>query len=278
MKVLLVGANGFLGQCVLEKLIKSKYSVDVLISSLGKRKFEGVHNIYFSKDIESTTISQPDVIINVAAHIPYGTLNEVSSKLIDANIHLPLMLKNNFPDSRFIHASSVSVYGENNNSLNELSECKSPNIYGLSKLLSEKIINSHSNSVIFRISSMYGPGMKPFGIIPFFLKKAKETKILPVLGDGERLQDYIFVHDVADLLIAAIDSDSKGVFLAANGVSQSNLRLAEMICNIFPKSKIEFKGIDDSLSRIYDTTKTKTEFGAFAKTALSDGLMKMVNR
>ncbi|MDB0058301.1 NAD(P)-dependent oxidoreductase [Salibacteraceae bacterium] len=278
MKVLLVGANGFLGQSVLEKLIHSKFNVDVLISSRGNRKLEGVQNIYFSKDLDSITISPPDIIINVAAYIPYGNLNEVSSKLIEANIHLPLMLKNNFPDSRFIHTSSVSVYGDNNNSLNELSECISPNAYGLSKLLSEKVVNSHSNSVIFRISSMYGKGMKPFGIIPFYLEKAKESNKIPVLGIGERLQDYIFVNDVADLIISAIHSDAKGVFLAANGVSQSNLRLAEMICNIFPKSKIELKGIDDSLSRMYDTSKTKTEFGSFAKTTLSDGLMKMVSK
>ncbi len=62
---------------------------------------------------------------------------------------------------RFIHGSTIGVYGSLEGTISEESPCKPDNIYGRTKLEGESVVLAASNEfpvVVIRIPEVYGPG------------------------------------------------------------------------------------------------------------------------
>ena len=113
---------------------------------------------------------------------------------------------------KFLTASSAAVYG-NPKYLpideNHPTEPMSP--YGLSKLTMEKYIQlSGVPYIIFRFSNAYGPrqkSSKESGVIAIFDKAMKENSQINIYGDGTQIRDFIYVKDIANICVKALESD-----------------------------------------------------------------------
>ena len=84
-------------------------------------------------------------------------------------------------------------------------------IYGATKLTQEHMLRSWCDAMriplsIFRLQNVYGPGQSPFnsytGIITLFHRQAKAGKAIEVYEDGNIGRDFVFIDDVADVLVA----------------------------------------------------------------------------
>lgn len=225
MKILITGIGGFIGFSFANYLLSKKKKIKIYgmdnfdeyydvnlkkkrISSLKKNK-----NFYFKfidirdkKKINYFFLKNKfDIVIHLAAQagVRYSLVNP--RKYIDVNIYGFLNIMNcvkRFKISKFIYASSSSVYGEVKNfPLNENNDLYPKNIYGYSKLINEKIAEFYStiykiNSIGLRFFTVFGPWGRPDMFIIKLLLANKNKKIFELNNAGNHYRDFTSINDV----------------------------------------------------------------------------------
>lgn len=239
-KVLLTGANGFVGRTLRNQLVTAGWSV-VGVSST--RPDAGLADD-IQLDIRdaqavATVVQQvqPDAIIHLAAvtHVPtsfrepqltwhtnvLGTLN-----LLEA-------IKHNAPQAFLLFISSSEVYGDAFKSatkVNEDSRCLPMNPYAASKLAAELACQQHFrqgfSGAIARPFNHIGPGQSPDFVTASFARQIAQIEAglqPPVMkvGNLEACRDFLDVRDVCDAyvqLLGLTDTPNDGrVFNIASG-------------------------------------------------------------
>jgi dTDP-L-rhamnose 4-epimerase len=92
-------------------------------------------------------------------------------------------------------------------------------IYGATKLAQEHILEVWASAfgarlTIARLQNVYGPGQSLInsytGIVSLFARLAREGKSIPLYEDGSMQRDFVFIADVADALLSAVDRPAGG--------------------------------------------------------------------
>jgi len=144
-----------------------------------------------------------------------------------------------------IYASSSAVYGdspETPKKENMKPNPKSP--YGISKLIGEYYCEAFSDiyglkTVSLRYFNVYGPRQNPSSeyaaVIPKFIVRVMKNDRPPIYGDGNQTRDFIFVKDVVNANILAIEKDIEGTFNIGSGKSISIKDIAHKIIRLLDK-------------------------------------------
>lgn len=278
MKVLVIGANGFLGRHLVKRCLLKNWDTTCVYHT---------NKDFIPQNLESIHINNLDKLDNsynlvflLAAFIPYRDFDKAEKKLVDTNIKIMLKVVEKFKKSRIIFSSSVAIYGNHNSIINEHSSFNNPNLYGLSKLSAEFILILHSNYQIVRFSSIYGTGMYPNTLIPRTIAEAKKNKKIILRGDGSRLQDYLYVEDAINYLILASERRESGIYLGVSGKSYSNKEVAKIIQKFIPGCKIEYNDEDQSASFVYNNSLTRQLLKFMPQFSLEsslEGIIKVEN-
>jgi UDP-glucose 4-epimerase len=126
---------------------------------------------------------------------------DASQQLLEACVGRPL--------SRFVYASSSSVYGDAAAipmREDALPQPVSP--YGVTKLAAEQLcylyfVNHAVPAVSVRYFTVYGPRQRPDMAFHRFLRAAINGEPVVLYGDGEQTRDFTFVSDAVAATIAA---------------------------------------------------------------------------
>jgi len=271
MKVLIIGGNGFLGAKVLDKTLQQNWEVDTINYYINNKE-ERILDLNKLNKIQNDF----DAVFLLAAHIPYGKMNGSDKRLLEYNINLPLKVVEKFPAAIIFFASSISIYGNHTNNIDEVSAFNNPEIYGLSKLSGEFIIKSSKKYRIVRFSSLYGKGMFKETFLPRIIKDAKLKEEITLFGDGLRMQNYIHVDDAADFCIYSVKNPQNGSYLGVYNKSYSNIEVAQIVQNIIPECKIKFKGIDNNFSNVFNNKYSISALGFSAKISLEKGISDLI--
>lgn len=110
--------------------------------------------------------------------------------------------------------------------------------YGVAKLAIEKYLEVYRRQRgldyrVLRISNVYGPfqtAEKQQGVVAAFLSKALRGEPLEIWGDGQVVRDYVYVDDVAEAVLAAMEH--RGESRVFNIGSGAGLSLNEVIAAI----------------------------------------------
>ena len=210
----------------------------------------------FNIDVESTKYEKKEIdlfdyIFHLAATIPYKKENLPNDLFIE-NIHLTCELAKSYPLSRWIYASSVSVYGEASDTVCTIhSVIKNPNLYGLTKLACETIIRNLTSYAIIRFSSLVGPDVQTPTFIPIIIQQAKKEKNIYLFGKGIRQQNYMDYRDAASLMIHCAQREENLIGLGCSPNSVSNNEIAFMVSELC-HAHIIMKEADEGPSYIYD--------------------------
>ncbi len=229
-KILITGSQGFIGRHLVGKLLKSNLKTKVL----EKKDFKSVSTI-------QNQIKDCSVVIHLAGLNRGNSLDVLKTNIILTLKILEAIRKSDSRKYKIIFASTFAVYRQNIYSLlTERSITVPRNYYGLSKLICEKIINTYCNlfglnSVILRISNVYGPDSKInySSVVANFINASfKNEKI--VINRGQHVRDFIYIDDVVDAFLKVIKLDIKKseVFNICSGNETSIKKLAETISNI----------------------------------------------
>ena len=147
MKVLLLGASGQLGTSLIN-FLKNHEILNYLERFKQSDKFyNGIKELDF------------DVLINCVALHDLGICEEDNSLADSINTEIPSKLSEicELKKKKFIHFSTDYVFdGKTKDSYSEDDTTNPLNYYAISKQNGEKLILKNNNSLIFRVSSLFG--------------------------------------------------------------------------------------------------------------------------
>ena len=245
LKIGILGANGFVGKELSDKLSQIK-NVDLYLFS---RKFnKEKHDLSkcypfdIQKDLNNIPqeLYQLDIIYYLISDtIPassWGDVNEDIQHNLVPFVNLIEKLKLGNLKKIIFTSSAGTVYGTSKNKLDENSLTNPYSPYGISKLTCEKYLNyfNQKNGIafeIFRISNIYGPGQntkKGLGIINTILENHIDSKPTEIYGNGEAVRNYIYIDDVINILAQSISNDIHESYML-NLASNDNISIHELI-------------------------------------------------
>jgi UDP-glucose 4-epimerase len=271
--VLISGIRGFLGRNLCNILL-NEYN----IYGIGT-KAEDLNGftIFSSSEIESCNII-PDFLILCHASISSGQNVQSNELLFDVNVTVTEKLIAKFNSAKVIYISSASIYDLNSKSIEEKSPIYPQSDYAISKFWAEYIVFKAKNTVVIRLSSLYGIGMKENTIIPNFVNQALNNGTIEVWGEGKREQNYIEVNDACNcisLTLKNFDLVKNKILLGVSREEYSNCYLAKVIAGQ-TNAQILYVNEDNSKSLHYNNQETCQLLGWSTETNFNEGIINYI--
>jgi UDP-glucose 4-epimerase len=297
MKVLVTGGAGFIGSNIVDLLAEKGYDV-VVVDNLvtGKKKNVSKKAKFIKADIRSKKLvkvfetERPDAVCHQAAQVCVRKSVEepdydAKNNIIGTINLLQCCVKTGV--KKFVYASSGGArYGEPVNlPCSEEHQIKPLCPYGISKYTAEHYIRlfCDMNGIDYNIvayGNVYGPRQDPFGeagVIAIFMGKIKKGEKCKVFGDGEQTRDYVYVGDVAEANLLALEKSTESRnFNIGTGTETSVNQLFELIREVMGNGEKEhISAVPGEVRRIFlDCSKAEKELGWKARTGLKEGLKK----
>ncbi len=251
MKYLVTGGAGFLGSHLIDELLNNGHEVKCFDNfSTGKEinlkynksKIEIIKGDIRDPFAVSNALRGVEFVFHLAAQISVN--RSIHEPIYDADVNINGMINlleaiRKSDVSKILYVSTGgAIYGEPNHiPVSETTEEKPISPYGLSKLIGEKYLelykrNYNINYTIIRPSNIYGPRQDPLGeagVISIFLGNLKSNKPLNIYGDGKDTRDYIYVKDVVNICIKAIESPYIDIFNAGTEKQTNLIELVDII-------------------------------------------------
>jgi UDP-glucose 4-epimerase len=277
-RVIILGANGFLGKKLNQKL--SSLGVETVPVSSAEIDLVAPQSV----DKLQAVVKAGDAVVFASALTPdRGRDRATMLKNIAMGDHFCQFLER-ATCSHIVYLSSDAVYGTNEKLLRETSCCQPDSLYGLSHLVREEMLKSAAKQkniplFVLRSTAVYGSGDSHNGYGPnrFFRTALQEGRI-SLFGNGEEKRSHIFVEDVVNLMELGLTNKSSGTLNLTSGVSVSFMEVAEKIAVLFDeKVEILTSPRQNPVTHInFDPTEIFKAFPSFAFTTLEDGLKIML--
>ncbi|MDD4239000.1 MAG: SDR family oxidoreductase [Desulfotomaculaceae bacterium] len=240
MKVVVTGGAGFIGSHIVDTLLESGMQVAV-VDDLSTGRFENINpavDFYHIKveDVELGEVLarvKPDAVIHQAAQV--DVQRSLQEPLADARINILgavnlLEACRRCSVGKVIYASSAAVYGSPVYlpvDEDHVIEPQSP--YGASKHTVEHYLKIYSEiygikTTVLRYANVCGPRQDASGeggVVAIFADRLLSGKRPKIFGDGEQTRDFIYVGDVAQANLAALDRGHGKILNVSTGTSIS---------------------------------------------------------
>jgi nucleoside-diphosphate-sugar epimerase len=299
-KILVIGGAGYIGSALLPKLLARGYHVRLLDLFLFGR--DPIANIVEHPNLEiiQADFRHMDKIVHAmrgmdeVIHLG-GIVGDPACSLdqeltVEVNLMGTRMIAEAAKGSgirRFCFASTCSVYGANDQMLDERSELNPISLYARSKLASEKVLmelaDTSFSPVILRFGTVYGlSGRTRFDLVVNLLTaKAVVDGKITVTGGGQ-WRPLLHVDDAAMALMKAVEAPTELVHgeVFNVGSNEQNYRLveaAQVIQSLVVQAEIVEMGADtDFRNYRVDFTKITTMLGFIPRWTLQDGIKQVI--
>lgn len=219
-RVLITGASGFIGCQLAQRAALHNHQVTAVTAvnndierARCRRLVEaGVHVVVVSLEdraaLEPLLVGQQAVIHLAAAQHEAGAPEAYFRRINVDGTRTMLELAVRAEVARFVYGSTIGVYGSQPRArLDENSPLVPDNPYGRTKAEAESVsreFSAHIGLCIVRISETYGP--EDMRLLKLF--RAVQSGRYATLGDGRNLHQLIYVADLAEGLLAAMQEGS----------------------------------------------------------------------
>jgi len=294
VKVIIIGGCGFVGRNLVRYFQNCETIEAISVfdnESMGNRKHITQYDVNFIHgDIREyepleAAISGCDVIIHLAADTRVMDSIENPDMNFDVNVigtyNVLKAARHHKVKSLIFASTGGAILGEVEPPVREDMFPQPTSPYGASKLFGEAYLSAffHSygiSSCALRFSNVYGPGSFHKGsVVAHFFKKILAGEPLVVYGDGTQVRDYLFIDDLAQGVINAIQSKSSGVYQLGAGRPTSINQLIDTMRQVTDRN-IDVIYKDFRAGEIYKTwcnvSKAEAEINFKAKTELQTGL------
>ncbi len=266
-KVLLVGGAGYIGSALLPMLLEKGYHVRLLDlflygaepirDFLHHPSLEIMRADFRQVDKVVEATKNMDAVIHLGASVgdPACALNE------DLTIEVNLMATRMIAEvakgsgvSRFIFASTCSVYGACDEVLDEHSVLNPVSLYARSKIASERVLLSLSDSnfapTVLRFGTIYGlSGRTRFDLVINLLTAKALVEGQITIRGGDQWRPFVHVHDAALAVFKTLEAPfslvkNQTFNVGSNEQNYTIYQIGKIINQFVPAAQIVDQGPD----------------------------------
>ena len=300
MRILVTGGAGFIGSHVADRFLELGHEVAIFDDlSTGFREFVAPKARFYAGDLADPTAIdrciadfRPEIVDHHAAQI--DVRKSVSDPVWDARVNvlgsigmLQACVKHGV--RKVVYASTGgALYGEGRQLPATEDHPVNPEApYGASKHTVEhylyiwKLLHGLDYTVL-RYPNVYGPRQNPHGeagVNAIFIGLMLEGKRPRIFGDGNAVRDYLFVTDVVDGNVLALERGSGELLNLGTGVGTSVNDIVRELRTIigFAEGAIHDAPRAGEVQRIYlDAARAKRVLGWEPRIPFTDGLRRTV--
>lgn len=255
MVIIVLGANGFIGSHLTERLLALHPGTSVV--GVASYHSDGKHgwldvipktprlvlrrgDITDQTFLKSLAPNTPDTLIyNLAAHISVPGSLDLPERYWDTNATAVLKLLLLYDQASVVQVSTSEVFAGMSaaDSAYKLDSALDPvSWYGAAKAASEMLVRASNrpNHVFVRLFNTFGPRQFPRAVIPHMIREALAVrdgkKTCADLGDPNTMRGFHYVADVANALASLSTCQFQGNMQWASASPMTMQVLWELIC------------------------------------------------
>lgn len=281
MKTIIVGSTGFIGKAIYQHLEQTKPNKLIGLSTKDVNLNSEKSHLALSKKMSSSCT----IVMCAGVKKQLGDSLETFISNMAITTNFCKAVSKSIP-KKIIYLSSASVYGEDVEYLEKISEStpvQPKTYYGIAKFTAEKMLEKTCAEngielIILRPPLVYGKGDRSLGYGPTgFTYKAINNEEIILWGDGSEFREFVYIDDISKIVASLIDKNSKGVFNVVSGSSYSFNQVIEALSDILRKDikVISRKRSKEKVDHHYSNECLAKTLKSFTFTSLSDGLTKM---
>lgn len=291
---LVLGANGFLGSHLVDSLVEHGHTVIAFDRFKdGTRSFEDSPKIkvvagdFLNRHDLAESLRQAEYVFHFISTTTPATAEDDPLIDIETNIRMSVELFQECIQAgvkRVIFASTGgAIYGINSSDHAKETDIPLPvSPYAIGKLTIEHYLRYFEKkfgleSLTFRISNPYGERQSLTsrqGVVPIFLQYIARGEPVPIMGDGSMVRDYIYVKDVARMIVESFQGARQSLYNLGSGHGLTINEVVAAMRTVTGK-KIGTTHIEKPTTFVQnvvlDTTLFSKEFNGTKKTSIEDG-------
>lgn len=298
--ILAIGGAGYIGSALLPKLLDKGYRVRLL--DLMLFGIEPIANVIEHPNLEIIradfrnidhvveAMRGVDAVVHLGAIVgdPACALDEELT--IEVNLMATRMIAEVAKGSgvaRFVFASTCSVYGASDYTLDERSELNPVSLYARSKIASEHVLMQMGSDrfapVILRFGTIYGlSGRTRFDlVINLLTAKAMIDGQITVMG-GDQWRPFVHVDDAANAVCRALEVPralvhSQVFNVGSNQQNYTIQQVGEIIHRLVPTAELIDKGFDgDRRNYRVNFSKIQRQLGFMPQWTVEEGVRQVI--
>jgi len=300
LRILVTGANGFLGSRLIKTLLNKE---DIFVCGIYRHGVENLvktsckNLVYIRCDLtEKTPISAIfqryhfDAVIHTAASISSSNGYDYTVKALRDNVITQVNLVSESLEchsQRYIYCSTISVYDSSNKKEQGFVEEDLPgpnNVYGWSKYIAEEILRIpaqcqfHMKSFTLRLSGIHGPGRQS-GVVYTMIRSALSGKPISIDELKSRFR-FLFVDDAVQAILLTLFSKPTEPHKCYNVAGKEIYTLGELAKEIFDLTgsscHIDYHKTGRIRDQVLDIAKIQKELG-FRPRSLKENMSAIIN-
>ncbi|HGA2320283.1 TPA: NAD-dependent epimerase/dehydratase family protein [Pseudomonas putida] len=304
--ILITGGAGFIGSHLCDALLAKGYAVRILDDlSTGKRDNLQLGNP--NLELIEGDVADAKLVERAAAGCR-AVVHLAAVASVQASVEDPVKThQSNFIGTlnvaeamrvhgvrRVLFASSAAVYGNNGEGESIAEDTpKAPlTPYAVDKLASEQYLDFYRRQhglepVIFRFFNIFGPRQDPSspysGVISIFSERAAQGLPITVFGDGEQTRDFLYVGDLVQVMVQALEQaqvEEGAVNVGLNQATSLNqmLKALEQVVGSLPTISYGQARSGDIRHSRADNQRLLARFDFPQPTPMVDGLAKLLGK
>ncbi len=226
-RVMVCGGAGFVGSHLVDRLLASGHAVEVLddlrsgsLVNVAAARRSGGHFKFQNIDItdasfgELVTLRRPDVIINLASFTPSST--ETAGALGSVSAAVAVLEAARLAEVQKVVTvlPATLLYGEVAARDVPIKEGHLSEPRTIAEVLARSVADMHTvyrdrhavEFTVLAVGAVYGPRQRPEDSVVASFVQAHHASRAPILhGAGKQTRDFIYVDDVVDAIVRAID-------------------------------------------------------------------------
>tara|TARA_B100000963_G_scaffold358337_1_gene382756 strand:+ start:2417 stop:3430 length:1014 start_codon:yes stop_codon:yes gene_type:complete len=262
-KIIVTGGSGFIGNNLVDFLIKKKYfviNIDKLTyasNNVKRKKNYKFYKLDINNRVKISKILRkykPVAIFNLAAETHVDRSIDDPENFIKTNIlgvfnllEAIKKIKKQKINIKLIHVSTDEVYGDikNGKRSNEEFSYKPSSPYSASKASADHLVKAYIrtykiNAVISNCCNNYGPYQFPEKLIPKMITNIFNNQELPIYSKGINSREWIHVEDhCRALLMLYLKGKSGESYNVGSKINLKNIDLVKKLIKICRNKKLK---------------------------------------
>jgi nucleoside-diphosphate-sugar epimerase len=296
--VLILGGAGYIGSCLVRKLLAAGRRVRVMDSLIYGDY--SLHDVLGDPNLEVrvgdcrklqdlvAAVKDTDAIIHLAAIVgdPACEVDRQTSREINyAATRMLIEVAKGNGNCRLIFSSSCSVYGATDMLMDEYSNVIPISLYAQTKVDSEEaLLEARSpdfHPIILRLATVFGLSYRTrFDLIVNLLTAKAHSEGMITIFNGTQWRPFIHVQDIANgicqVLAAPLDVVSGETYNLGDSRMNFTLgQLAEKVLAEFPATRVEYVENSDRRNYRVSFEKIRNQIGFECQWTLEDGIREI---